>query len=360
MEAILGNIENLTDILLLVEPFDYFVLALNLVLFLFAKKILNYFYNKGDKNSNFLMRVTVFRFLNVLIFILYGYHYLYAPTGKDSWDFQLIGILATLYIGYIAQHISTYFIQLRFGKEREVNGDKRIIETYNTRLLSILSTIFITVITLITLVRLLGFETWLEAGGVLGFIGVFLALTQAAWAPDVFSGLIILNSGIVEEGDVIEVNGGSQILGIIFKTKMFHTEVLNLVNNHRIMIRNSHLREHVIHNLSKFASAKGLREKLIFNIGYESEANKVRQMFDAAFQAAAIDSEIKVEEQYPAEIRTLDAGDYAVKWAFFYYTKDVKNLLSTRHKMIEKIIFTAKDQGIELSTPVLNRFIPSD
>ena len=52
----------------------------------------------------------------------------------------------------------------------------------------------------------------------------------------------------------------------------------------------------------------------------------------------------------------MEAGDYAVQWAFFYYTKEVKNLLGTRQKMMEKIILEANSRGIDLSTPVLNRF----
>jgi len=63
---------------------------------------------------------------------------------------------------------------------------------------------------------------------------------------------------------------------------MFHTEILNLVNNHRVMLKNARLREFTIQNLSKFASAKGLREQLSFKIGYDISPEKVRKMFKAA------------------------------------------------------------------------------
>ena len=58
---------------------------------------------------------------------------------------------------------------------------------------------------LIACVRILGFDSLLEAGGLLGVMGVFLALTQASWAPDIISGLVILNSRMVEEGDVLQL-----------------------------------------------------------------------------------------------------------------------------------------------------------
>jgi len=97
--------------------------------------------------------------------------------------------------------------------------------------------------------------------GAIGFIGVMIALTQAAWAPDIISGLIILNSNVFEQDDIIEISiEGRTIVATVFRTKVFHTEILDLVNNHRIMMRNVKIRDTVIHNLTKFASAKGLRE----------------------------------------------------------------------------------------------------
>ncbi|MDF1644193.1 MAG: hypothetical protein P1U80_08415 [Pseudomonadales bacterium] len=53
-----------------------------------------------------------------------------------------------------------------------------------------------------------------------------LVLAQAAWASDVFRTL-------KEES----------ILGTVLKTRVFHSELLNLANNHRMMIRNAKLRD---------------------------------------------------------------------------------------------------------------------
>jgi len=56
---------------------------------------------------------------------------------------------------------------------------------------------------------------------VIGFIGVFLALTSNIWALDVFHGLIILNSAMFSEGDVIQFNDGEQIYGLVIRLKFF-------------------------------------------------------------------------------------------------------------------------------------------
>lgn len=341
---------------------DLFVLSINLLLFIFAKRILNYFYYSESESNRFLYRLRLFRFINVFVFLLYGFHIVNAEGGvltwkEGGWDFKIILILVTVYIAYLVDHIAYFFIQQRFGREREVNGEKLVIETYNTRLLGILSTTFILVVSLITIIRILGFNTWLEAGGVVGFVGVFLALTQSSWAPDIFAGLIILNSGIMEEGDAVEISGEEKILGVVFKTKMFHTEILNMVNNHRIMIRNARLRDYVVHNLSRFASAKGLREQLHFNVGYAVQGDTIRSMLDTVFTQVEENKSPNVECQHGYELMAVNSGDYAVEWVLFYYIKDVRNILKIRADILERVVQEAKKQNLDLATPMLNNLV---
>ena len=138
----------------------------------------------------------------------------------------------------------------------------------------------------------------------------------------------------------------------MFKTKVFHTEIINLVNNHRIMLQNYRLRQQTIHNLSKFASARGLREALQFDIGYDVEESRVQRMFQAAFEEAVLNRDVPVEGQSGVEVRAKAAGDFAVRWSVFYYTKDVKHLLRTRQLFLGIILKQAREKGISLATPV--------
>lgn len=336
------------------------VVSINLILMVFAKRILARVYHEADTSPQFRIRLTIFRLFNLSIIIAFTFYHMYLPDGTKGWAFKLVAILVTCYLAYAAIHITTYIIRLRYGKTREINGTKQVTETYNSRMLSIISSVFIFIIALISVIRSMGFESMLEAGGVIGFIGVFLALTQSAWAPDLFSGLIILNSGMVDVGDVIEFNDADKrSFGVVYKTKIFHTEILNLVNNHRIMIKNSRLRDYTIHNLSKFASAKGLRENLHFKIGYQESEQRVRDMFQKAFKTAVANSETDIEEGHPPEIRVIETGDYAVEWCIFYYTKNVKNLLKTRQLFLEIILQTSKETGISLATPTLHVIEPN-
>ena len=65
--------------------------------------------------------------------------------------------------------------------------------------------------------------------------------------------------------------------------------------------------------------------------------------------------ELDVEAQHEVEVRTLVAGDYAVEYACFFYTKDVRNILRTRYKFIENILNQAEEEGIALWTPTLHQ-----
>jgi len=293
----------------------------------------------------------IFRALNLLFVISYGYYRFFQDKESKSLILHILAVLAIIYFAYLAMHLAHLFLVRQYGKEREIKGKKRYVSSYQTRLLSFFSSIFIGILALISIIRLLGFDSVLETGGVIGLIGVFLALTSSIWAPDIFHGLIILNSDMLSEGDVIQFKDGEQIYGLVYKTKIFHTVILNIVNNHRIMIRNSKLRSFTVHNLSKFASARGLRENLKFKIGYDVSAAQVKDLFETVYALSKEDKGITLEDQYDLEYGVRDTGDHAVEWQFFYYTKDVEKLMVTRQRLLQLMLETAIKKGISLATP---------
>lgn len=336
-----------------IELFDYMLIALNLLLLVSARRILLFFREEESDKSTFILKVQAFRALNLLIILSYGYSNIYLETVDSGPGLKLVSIWVLIYLSYLIKQILSYWVRKKYGKLRDINGEKKSIETYTSRLLSLLTGVVIFVIALISIINVLEFNSLLQAGGVIGIIGVFLALTQNAWAPDIISGLIFLNNGMIEEGDVIELDDNGSFIGVVFKTKMFHTEVLNLVNNHRVMIKNARLREFTIHNLSKFASAKGLREQLTFKIGYDVTADKVRQMFTEAEKRLESDCGIKLGEENTFEIGILDTGDHAIEWGVYYFTKDVKALIKNRQAIRECILKTALEFDISLATPIV-------
>jgi len=334
------------------------IVAVNLILMLLARPITE---KLGDNKNQrqFDFHVNVLRGLNLAILTAVCYYAYFthagdigaeSGNGNSAIGLRIIAILVVLYLAYLAA--GSYLTRRRYGKVSTGADGPQISDTYHSRMLTLLLSTFIAIVALIWVIRLAGFLSVLEAGGAIGIVGVFLALTQAAWAPDIISGLVLLNSDMVSEGDLIEIEMQPEpLLGRVFKTKIFHTVLINIVNNHRVMISNSRLRDQTIHSLSKFASARGLRERLIFKIGYDTPSESVKKMFQQAFANACSASDGTIDETHPLEIRVLDAGDHAVAWGVFYYIKEVQHLVRTRQLLTEEILETSHQYNISLATP---------
>jgi len=341
--------QTLTHIVGLFDKIDLFTIAASLVLFVAATPICRWL-NSDDALAT---RISMMRMLNFLIIVAVIVNALY--LNNSDWLAKTAQCLIVIYFAVLITQIINFFVRQRFGKVRKTKNRVTISDTYSSRGLSLIVTIVIAIIAIISCLRLMGLNSLLEAGGALGVIGLVFAMTQAAWAPDIISGLIILNSRFCEDGDVIQFTmDGKEIVASIFKTKLFHTECLDLANNHRIMVRNAKLRDYGLQNLSRFASARGLRERLLFNIDYKHSEHEVSEMIHRAF--ANIDQEEGArEDQYEPEIMVFDTGDYAVTWAVYYYIKDVKNLLRIRQLFRSYILAESARSDISLATPVLQQ-----
>lgn len=331
---------------------DIAILAANLVLLVVSSWLFRWLHRFAVREEKRFLHY--FRLVNLLCIVLIIVNRMFLSTDAHNTVISIVVSLLISYAAVLAYQVTAFFLQARFGKLREGVSGPVSHETYHSRVLKILAGILIFILAILAIVQTLGFSSLLQAGGVLGFIGVFLALTQGSWAPDLIGGLILLNSNIFEEGDVLELTDGARTISVlVFRTKLFHTELLNVVDNHRVMISNSKIREFAVHNLSKFASAKGLRENLRFKIAYGADANAIRELFTIAIEDLAQASPSAIESQYALEARVIETGDDAVEWALYYYTKDVKNLYRTRQLLREAVLKLSHKRGLSLATPRL-------
>lgn len=329
---------------------DRILLIINVLVLLLARPLINRIGGEGSGKSHKLAMLRVGTLLIILFLLFYN---IVLPAEEHTFVTRVLGVVLVAYVGYLAASLSNRLIKRRFGRKREINGETMISETYNSRLLGIIAAVLIFALVLVAIVQILGFEDLLHAGGVIGVIGLMLALTQSSWAPDLISGLIILNSRLMEEGDVVEISDGEEILALVFRTKMFHTELLDVSRNHRIMVQNAKLRGSTIKNLSKFASARGLREQLEFNIGYDVEPKAVRWIFEEAFAGLQENGDCQIEFQRGFDLFPVAAANFAVTWAFFYYTKDLRHLVTTRCRIVAEIVRAAREHSVQLATPML-------
>jgi len=322
------------------------------VLLLFSRPLLRLIFSDRDE-KRFRGRLNLFRLACLMALVILLVRAVAHPAVESLWFTRLFGVLLIVYVAYLVFYVASRLILRRYGRERQRDEETVYVETYNSRLLTIVAGVLIGVVALVAVIRVLGFTTWLEAGGVLGVLGVMLALTQGSWVPDLVSGLVILNSRLVEEGDVVQLGERKDEVLMVFRTRVFFTEFLHLANNHRILIQNSRLRGMTVQNLSRFASARGLREALTIKVSYDVTEEQVQKLFEQVMAEAVGDPDVPVEEKYEAEIRPVNGGDYAVEWACFYYTKDARSLLRTRQLMLALVLRAAREQGIFLATPLL-------
>ncbi len=331
-------------------PLQYVIVAANLLLMLLAPALVERFAS-GEPNSK-RFRITLMRGINLLILaaVLYPDFSATQPENRAVL-IRLASIIVVLYLAYLIAVVADAIVRRKYGKRQTSSEYETYSDTYHSRMLGLLISSFISIVALITIIRLAGLSSLLEAGGVIGFIGVFLALTQAAWAPDIISGLLLLNSDMVSEGDVIEIDDGSPLLARVFKTKVFHTVLVDLIDNHRVMIGNASLRACTIHNLSRFASARGLRERLVFKIGYDVSPDRVKKLFHTAFDKICENESIAIDQTHPLEIRVLDTGDHAVEWGVFYYIKEIVQKVKSRQAFMEEILLASGTHDISLATP---------
>lgn len=338
-----------------ISALDIAIVLFSALLMIAAKPLVNWLNHNRLEHDYRILKIRLMRVLNGLVIVAIVIKTIVDSKFQDAWLSRIAQILITLYFAMLFVQILHFLIRQRFGKKRQMQETTLVADTYASRALALFGGLFVGVIALVACLQIAGLESWLETGGVLGVIGLFLALTQASWAPDLVSGLIILNSRLCEEGDVVQIHqDGQDIVASVFKTKFFHTEFLDLVNNHRLMIPNSRVRNCALHNLSRFASAKGLRECLTFNIGYEHTKDLVEAMFKRAFDKVDTLENLR-EEQFDFEIRVVETADYAVTWGVFYHIKDVKTLMTSRQVIRAYILEESIASEIALATPVLQQ-----
>jgi len=209
---------------------------------------------------------------------------------------------------------------------------------------------------------------------VIGVIGVMLALTQGSWAPDIISGLIILNSQSLEDGDVVVIEGHKNEY-VISRVTLIYVILYDIRNNHRTLMRNSLFTGRRVDNLSRVASANGVRQALTYKIGYpqfsghsDDRAQQLKMfrdtiddMFTRTFEACKDREDVKINEAKPFEWALTNAGDYALEYTLWIYLERIPNtkitsrlrqhLMGTIYKVNEEVYTASILENIDLSTP---------
>jgi len=367
------NIPNLSSGIWFVHAF---IFALNIALFIFARPIINLI--EHDKTSE--SKVKIFQALNVLVLTLHlvDLFFLSLNQGHEHYFIRLGMSLVAIYAGFFLHSLACYFSRKRFGIAKVIDDETIYIDSYSSRLIDLILLVIIILSTVFALIKIWGANSLLETTGIFGIIFAFLAFTSNIWAPDIISGLIILNTEMLNDGDVIFVNGHPDEY-VISKVTLIYVVLYDVRNNHRTLIRNNQFIRNKIDNLSRVASTDGIRQSITYKIGYpqlqgnnkESRSkelsdfkSRVDRMFMHAQEACTDKQDITINEGRDFEWALTSAGDYALEYTLWIYLEKIPNtkvtskirrhLMGSVYKVNEAVFNASVLENIDLSTPIQN------
>ena len=348
----------------------------NICLLVFAQPILKLV--DGERDS--LTKLKIFRTLNILVLALHTLDLALLSLNKSYENYFIhLGLsLMAIYGGLFAYSLSCFLSRKRFGIEKTLDNNTIYLDSYSSRLVDIILLFVIVLSTIYTLIKIWGADSMLETTGIFGIVFAFLAFTSNIWAPDIISGLIILNTEILEDGDVVVIDGHPDEY-IISKVTLIYVILYDIRNNHRTLIRNNQFIRTKIDNLSRIASTDGIRQKLVYKIGYpdfkhesaeerskqlRSFRNRVERLFNLAYEECNQDAENKINKTRPFEWALTSAGDYALEYTLWFYLERIpntkitakirKHLMGTTYKVNEAVYSASVIENLNLSTPTLN------
>ena len=355
------------------------IFLINIGLLVFARPILNLAEANSDKDNN--AKVKIFQSLNILVLILHciDLTFLRASNHYENYFIKVGLSLMTVYAGLFIYSLCCFLSKKRFGTEKLLDNNKVYLDTYSTRLVDLILLAVIALTALYALIKIWGADSMLETTGIFGILIAFLAFTSNIWAPDIISGLIILNTQILEDGDVVVVEGHPDEY-IISKVTLIYVILYDIRNNHRTLIRNSQFTQSRIDNLSRIASTDGVRQALTYKIGYPSLSaaspeerstqlssfqNRVDRVFKLTFENCCNKSDIKINENRPFEWALTNTGDFALEYTLWVYLERIpntkvtstirKHLMGTIYNVNEAVYTASIIEDVNLSTPTISQ-----
>jgi len=107
------------DFLSFISLFDVtevIVISVNMLLMIFARRIMRAIYHEPESSSNFKFRVNIFRVFNLLIIIAFTYYHLYSAQSTKGLGYKIVAISVILYLSYAALHFASFLIRRRYGE----------------------------------------------------------------------------------------------------------------------------------------------------------------------------------------------------------------------------------------------------
>jgi hypothetical protein len=323
--------------------FDYFVLGINALIFLFSSKIVSQFgYSKSDRRYS--TSVWVLRVVNVTLFALYFLAVFFTEKARPL---SVTGL--TLLCVYLLAHLFQLHALKRYGRIREIEGSEVLSHTYQSEVIGLIGWAIGALISFLIIINLWDMTSWLHTTSVVGAVVLIVYSTKDVWAPDNIHGLILLYNNDVEPGSVVQVKE-IDLLAVVVRTSLTQTVFKDLRRKYKILLPNSRFRSCKIEILT--SDSNGNLDCFVdFKIGYGFSGEEIVSFLKDVWQRVADNSSLIHEERSP-KVRIVENGDHAVIWRLSYHINSAYRLIEAEYLVNRAAYDLSLERGIGLNTPI--------
>ncbi|HDQ14623.1 MAG TPA: mechanosensitive ion channel, partial [Sediminispirochaeta sp.] len=178
---------------------------------------------------------------------------------------------------------------------------------------------------------------------IFGVLGIGLGFGLQHVVSNIFSGLIIIVTRPVKEGDQILVNG---IEGTILQIRMLST-VINTLANESLILPNSKLVQEPVHNFSHYDPTIIIRNHI--GVSYHSDMELVLRILEEVGERNPY--RIKNKQSWA---RLKEFGDSSVNFILFTWIGSTDERFAAHHWNNMEIWRQFKSHGVEIPFPQLD------
>ncbi|MEW8298708.1 MAG: hypothetical protein AB2712_07700 [Candidatus Thiodiazotropha sp.] len=345
MEQYIGEIGQLllSKVNSVYSLFDYFVLGVNALIFLFSSKIVSKLgYAESDRRYN--ASVWMLRLVNLTLFVLYFLAVFFTEKARPL---SVTGL--TLLCSFLLAHLFQLHALKRYGRTREIAGTETLSHTYQSEVIGLIGWAVAALISFLIVINVWDMTSWLHTTSVLGAVVLIVYSTKDVWAPDNINGLILLYNNDVEPGSVVQVRE-IDLLAVVVRTTLTQTVFKDLRRKYKILLPNSRFRACKIEILTS-NSNDNLDCNADFKIGYGFSSEQIASFLTQVWQRVADDGSL-INEERPPKVRIVENGDHAVVWRLSYRINSAYRLIEAEYLINRAAYDLSYELGIGLNTPL--------
>jgi hypothetical protein len=328
---------------LVYTAFDYIVLTINAIIFIFSSRIVSKF-GYTPKDRRYTASVWMLRLINLALF---GLYFLAVFFSSQARPLSMTGL--TLLCGYLLAHLFQLNALKRYGRTREIADTEVLSHTYQSEVVGLVGWAVMIVISFLIIINVWDMTSWLHTTSVIGAVVLIIYSTKDVWAPDNINGLILLYNNDVEPGAVVQVKE-LDLLAVVVRTSLTQTVFRDLRRKYKILLPNARFRSCKIEILTSDAN-DNLDCFVDFKIGYGFESSTIEAFLAQVWQQVADDSSL-IQTDRPPKIRIVENGDHAVVWRLTYRINSAYRLIEAEYLINRAAYDLSLQIGIGLNTPM--------